>query len=377
MAAETFKKSRIKKHIIRSLILGLITVASLELVLWTIFPVRHEQRYRKEVKQNLPGLKSELIYTRNEFGLRSLSMKTKIPPPNTVRIICLGASTTDQPTQAIQDTWSGILESMLNAEFSAQGARVEIAAYGRGSETIIDRLFWARKNLLSFQPNLVIIMEGINDLCWHGGSGYTFKGIPIPKEKKGSNILEFSQIFRRFKIIKHRLLNYLALKMGKAIEWHSRNLPELRQNYKNLPYQSEIVRENDPIHEFAAGLTALLSFLSESGVEAIVIGQPVLWMENMDEEERDVLWFHVNTPNGPIRPSGKWLAEEMTRYNDVQKDLAKQNKAEYEDLDKKIPRSLEFFFDDCHFTDRGSEKVASELFPIVRAQIVSLLRREN
>ena len=129
---------------------------------------------RKSFTQDLPGLKSRLVYTRNDFGLRSLSMTTKSKGPRVVRIICLGASTTDQPTQGTEDIWSAVLERKLRAAWATRGVGIEVAAYGRGGSTVMESLSWAEKNLGGYEPDIVITLEGVNDLAWHGGAGYRF-----------------------------------------------------------------------------------------------------------------------------------------------------------------------------------------------------------
>ena len=93
---------------------------------------------------------------------------------------------------------------------------------------------------------------------------------------------------------------------------------------------------------------------------ALVLGQPVLWEAEMTADERARLWFPIFTPAGPVRPSGAWLAGEMQRFNRAQQHQAEALGATYFDLDGRIPKTLEFFFDDCHYTDAGSRRLAEE-----------------
>jgi hypothetical protein len=129
------------------------------------------------------------------------------------------------------------------------------------------------------------------------------------------------------------------------------------------------VRDPDPIDEFSHAMDALLGVLKEMQVAVIVLGQPVLWKDSMSAKEVDSLWFSVDTPDGKVRASGSWLEREMQRYNRVQEQLALHHGATYIDLDTQIPKTLEYYFDDCHFTDLGSIKAASAIFPVVIAQI--------
>ena len=343
----------------------LFIVLFLELILWLVFPVPIEQEINIKFSQNIPGLKENIVYDRNKFGFRSLSMQTREKPKNTFRVICLGASTTDQMTQNTQDTWSGILEILLNKEFGKQDIRIEVAAFGRGGETVGDRLSWVKNYLLEFQPDMVITLQGINNLA-HGGK---FSKPKYELNRIKYQCLKLSQICRRVKLIKFRIQTYFAKKSGNVVEWHSKNLPELRSKYKKLKYVKELTREPDPINSFSVEMNALLGLLGDAGIDVIVMSQPVIWKENMSLEEKELLWFPIVGSDGSVRPGTKWLAEENNRYNNAQKQVADHYNMTFLDLDKKIPKLLEFFFDDCHFTDIGSKRVADEIFAVVYEKI--------
>jgi hypothetical protein len=66
-----------------------------------------------------------------------------------------------------------------------------------------------------------------------------------------------------------------------------------------------------------------------------------------------------------VRASTAWLAREMARYNEVQARVAQRHGARYFDL--RIPQTLDMFFDDAHYTDRGSAAVADAVYPSVLA----------
>lgn len=350
----------------------------METILRFFFPIPVEQDQREMFFQNLPGLKRTIIYDKNRYGLRSISMKTMEKPTNTFRIICVGASTTEQSTQSTEDTWSGILNRMLADSLSDYNINIEVAAYGFGGPTAIERLKWVKDSILLFQPDMVILLEGINDLCWHGGPGYTFNGIPDALEKTlkrrttaGTRrlLLKYSQTARRLKILKFKLINFWRITSGSAVEWHSRNFPDLRKKYTCLPYVPEPARANDPIVEFSAVMNELVKFLTASGIDVIVAAQPVLWKAEMKKIETEALWFFVNTPDGKVRPGTEWLENEMSRYNNAGRQAAGLYGAAYVGLDSLVPRTLDYFIDDCHFTDTGNIRVAQGLFPVVKERL--------
>jgi lysophospholipase L1-like esterase len=349
-----------------------------ETFLWIVFPVSLGDRSRWVRRQSLPGLREEVVYERNEFGFRSLSMHTDRKPQGVMRVFCLGASTTDQPTQSIEDTWCAQLETNLNRRPDEEW-RVETASFGRGGWTAVDILAFATDTLSRFEPDVVILLLGINDLTWHGGASYRYSSLdsslrvaaprrlatPAPSGVRGL-CLSVSQLCRRAAIMKRAMA---ARHSEVTLEWHSDNLPALQRSYQGNPFVDIPTRPNDPFGEFRDAVDSLVAYTTGLGIATIVLGQPVLWSDSMSVEELNRLWFPLSTPEGPVRPSGRWLEEEATRYNNAQQEIARRHGSTYVDLDSWVPKTLEYFFDDCHFTDAGSRLLSTLLTPIVAAEV--------
>lgn len=361
-----------------------LTIVGLEAALWLFHPLSvFPEEWRCESTQNLPGLKPVVTYERNMFGFRALagtSARSPRKPPGVTRVICLGASTTDLPTQNAEDTWWGILEKRLNATSRSEDGRVEIWARGRGGETASDALRWARLDLLSYSPDIVVLLQGINDLCWHGGRGYSNAAdrrdiAALPQKEwwgypKWKLLLrQVSQTYRHVSALRQRWRVRQAIREGAAVEWHSSALPLLREEHLQRPCVETLPRNPDPIDEFTAQMQALLGFLGTNGIRCLVCEQPVLWGADMPEDARKSLWMPVATPSGFVRASPAWLAQEMSKYNRVQESAARQNGARFVELSSRMPRTSAVFFDDCHYTDAGNQLMADAILPALREEI--------
>ncbi len=199
---------------------GLSALLLAEAVLWIWLPLSEDSLFlSQKVKLNVPGLKSEITITRNQYGFRSLSMRTKEKGPGTIRVICLGASTTEQAAQNTKDTWSGILDRKLNEAMSKKNIRAEVAAWGYGGTKVWDGYAYCERKLLEYQPDIVITLWGINDLLINGGPNYSYGGkekrmtdlrnllIKKESEKNGRRARlktiasKYSQIYRRLILI--------------------------------------------------------------------------------------------------------------------------------------------------------------------------------
>ena len=169
------KSSSIARTITIQFVIVLAALLFADVFLWMFFPFHLDNApTNRTFEQILPGLKNRVFYESNRYGFRSLSMSQEKKPANTIRIFCIGASTTDQVTQNTEDTWCALLEKKLNKEFLQNGAHVETASFGRGGWKATDLYIWARRNMERFRPDIVITLMGINDLTWQGGPDYSY-----------------------------------------------------------------------------------------------------------------------------------------------------------------------------------------------------------
>ena len=207
---------------------------------------------------------------------------------------------------------------------------METASFGRGGWTAVDNLAFASDTLSRFEPDVVILLLGINDLTWHGGSSYHYSSLDsslrvaaprrlsTPAPSGVRRLCErLSQLCRRAAIVKRA---WAARHSKLTLEWHSDNLPALRRSYRGNPFVDSPSRPNDPFVEFRDAVDSLVSYTTGSGIATIVLGQPVLWSANMSPEELNRLWIAgeysrrtrasfgtvVTRGNGPIqqRPAG-------------------------------------------------------------------------
>jgi hypothetical protein len=324
------------------------------------------------VKQDLPGLQPEILYERDALGLRRLTLNPNHKPAGTIRILCAGASTTDQPTQDTANTWCGLLQLKLTERFSNRGVSIETATLAQGGWRVPDLIARMNDQIGILQPDIVIVLMGINDLAFNGGPGYLYTGLSDRLAAIGHRDSSLksgfwgqceavSYLCQRLNLARKVLHEWRLRRAAQVLEWHSQNLPALRREYQQYRSVDEPKREPDPLREFEDGMEHLLGLLDSQGIDAIVLGQPVLWKENMSEAERAALWFYVETPDGRVRPSGRWLIREMDQFNTAQQAIARRHGARYVDLDTRMPKNLDNFFDDCHFTDLGSRRIMSEI----------------
>jgi len=55
----------------------------------------------------------------------------------------------------------------------------------------------------------------------------------------------------------------------------------------------------------------------------------------------------------------------MNKFNNTIKNVADDNAIPFVDFDTDMPKSLEYFVDDVHFTKKGAEKMADILYQFI------------
>jgi lysophospholipase L1-like esterase len=356
-------------RVLAILVLAVVSLAGVELALRIAAPVeRCDQSTRLVFEQHTAGLAVEVVYQRNTLGLRTAGGREIDASAAQKRILCLGASTTDQAMQSWPDTWCGTLETLLNSA----GIPVQAASFGRGGMNASDAADALERLLPLVRPDLVVTLLGVNDLTWRRATPSERIGATIdcpPPVTLVERCARGSQICRRLDAAR---ASPPATAPARELEWHEANLPDIRRRFRELPPADAPAPAPESRANLAASVRRLATLIRTIGARLLVLGQPVLWKEGMTEEESARLWFPVQAgPTSFVRAPPAWLANEMRDYNRVQEDAARSNGAPYVELDDVVPKDLGSYFDDCHLTDRGSANVARAAFEPARALLRS------
>ena len=84
----------------------------------------------------------------------------------------------------------------------------------------------------------------------------------------------------------------------------------------------------------------------------------------MSEIEDSALWMTTDF-NGNFYPV-KTMISSIDKFNSKLLDICSKNNILCLDLEKELPKSLEFFYDDMHFNEKGAEFVAETLVNFIR-----------
>ena len=116
------------------------------------------------------------------------------------------------------------------------------------------------------------------------------------------------------------------------------------------------------LSSYRARLQGLVDRCRALRVRTIFMTQPTLWRRDAERQTEDLLWFG-ETSDGTYLTANK-LHEGLEAYNSVLVSVSRETGSECVDL-RPMSGVEEFFYDDCHFTERGAAEVAHRLAPVL------------
>jgi lysophospholipase L1-like esterase len=258
-----------------------------------------------------------------------------------VHVFCLGGSTTEYADKK-GGGWVGRTEKLLCERTGRQD--IIVHNLGRQWYTSLHTLINYETNLRHHKPHLVIVMHAINDLLQNADHSYLSHGA-------------FREDYGHFYGPVTRLIlnkGFLADVFGSMRLWYA-------------PPRETIETGNFPgLVPFRRNLSTLLDLAQKDGMAVALMTQPTLLKDSMSAEEQKVLHMVAVETYGPAK---KWsygtAARGMKAYNDCTRNLAKARGAALLDLAQAVPQTLEYFWDDVHYSEKTytviAEFVAGEL----------------
>ena len=374
--------------LIKILLPTILTLILIEAILWLGFPQGNQPAIDIEMTQDIPGLSPTVHFQKNHLGLRTHSIHSFKKEPGTYRIIILGASTAEQATHSNDKTWGLLLEKHLQQALPDQN--IEVGIFATGGTKTHELLRWCHRQLPKLQPDLLITLLGINNLATdrlflETNSQNSLLASIEQQSTPIERLSEHSQIARYLRNIRNNneRLNYT--KENQGANFDVAGLSHFRNQYWQTPLQHH--PEAFPTELFTAQCRWLFTTLDQLQIPSLTLTQPALFKPALDYQqnhdqikllqpsspasnqnhltELQSLWFLVNTANGLTRYQPSHMQAALNRLNEAQTTLASKHQRATFPLHEKFPSNNLHFFDDCHFTDQGSEVLAEMIAPAV------------
>jgi lysophospholipase L1-like esterase len=322
----------------------------------------------------LPGVDGPSRFTTNADGLRAEARR----PEHAYRILAIGGSTTESLYLDDTETWPHLLQQRLGA---ARGrADVWVGNAGKSGLNSRHHVVQALQLLPQLpQMDVVLVLAGVNDLHHRLSLDTDFR--PIDQEPRSA----FADLYARaFDVrpapqplwqpvqLARRVAQLLARWGGEAepvelIQDDAGRVYEKWRRHRSeaTRWRSALPNLDSALREYAANLHTIADIAQRHGARVVFVTQPVMWDAQLGAAERALLWLggvgEFQREPGHEYYRAEALAEGMARYNTALLEVCAVRGLDCVDLAGALPRDTRSFYDDCHFNEAGSRRVATLL----------------
>lgn len=256
----------------------------------------------------------------------------------TFRVLCLGGSTTRNERLDTMERYPSVLHQILNKKFPNR--KVEVVNAGMdwytSKHTNINYTLYAR----GFQPDVVVVMHGINDLY----RSFSPKSLAV-----GDYQNDYSHFYGP------------SIGGAKPPSFESLIRALIRKFWFTPSFDpsSFDISAFKSLNDFSKYMGNLVELLENDGAEVLLVSQPYLYKSEMSAAEEKELWMDRSmcVVDGKY-PNGETMALAMDAYNMKTASIAAKYKTTFVHGEPALSKDLEHFVDDVHYTPLGAKKLA-------------------
>jgi len=276
-------------------------------------------------------------------------------PPDSVRILTLGGSTTEDLGKAEAERYPNVLQALLQ-----HGGLATVEVQNRGRQW-----YTSRHSLIDYvsycptAPDVVVVMHGINDMI----RSFAPREFALGDYRADYSHFYGPDIQAARPLPLERMIGDRVLAHPRGA-WFSRLREPVELDYPVERFVS--------IASFERYLRRLVRVATHDGAAVVLVTQPSLYKPAMSASEAHKLWLQrmMFVTEGRFGrkqyASPASLARAMHAFNDVVRTVATSEHATLADPDARVPKDLTHFTDDCHFTAQGSRVVAQTIAEAIR-----------
>jgi lysophospholipase L1-like esterase len=315
--------------------------------------------------QVLPGTSSPMRFSTNRVGMRAREWD-----PAARRVLCVGGSTTICFYLDDDKAWPQRLMALLNEGGASPPAWV--GNVGKSGLDTYHHLELLRRLPEAAQVDLVIVLAGVNDLA---------HSVRVPHHSRrrlaassvfdaGGTLNPTQPYFKQ--AFSYRALRGLARVAGRSSideeDERGRSYAQRRERRRRAAKDYPLPPLDADLRLYQENLAAIAALARASGSRVLFLTQPTIWQDPMPPELEALTWFRTLGGTGRTLSSPD-LARGMALFNQAMLDFCReQPAAECLDLAPLIPKDAVHFYDDEHFTEAGSERVARAVADYLRAK---------
>lgn len=282
-----------------------------------------------------PG--DQVYRSTNSWGFRGPEFSV-VKPPGVIRIVCLGASTTEG-INADHETYPHYLQQELNRLLPRR--RIEVLNAGHHNQAIEDLLEILRQRVLPLDPDIVLFYEATNDIAWWEFSRRDYSCDPASCLKMAYQGL-FTVLYRNSAAV-GGIAKRVGWRLPERPLWHKFDDASPKQSAAHYRGVLRRIAEETRGHGSRIVLASFVT-LAHEGL-------------TVRREEHPWLFDFITLRRHPFTPG------EVDRvygyFNEIVRDVAREYSAPFVDTAREFPRDPKYFpYDDHHFSAEGNRILA-------------------
>ncbi|HVA49205.1 MAG TPA: hypothetical protein VNH11_22770 [Pirellulales bacterium] len=313
----------------------------------------------------------------NRWGFRGDDL-TQAKGDDAFRVFVLGGSTVYCGTVLYEQSHCRLLEMRLQAAYPQYHIEVQnLGADWHATEHDTIKLLFLGQD---FSPDLVITFHGINDLVRS-----------LSPDALGDG--PYCSDYR----------HYLGATAHMAARWQKVSASmttgpwcsDLRFDQVRLtgPYGQGLggvksffvpkarpveINEWQSLPAFERNLRDFVAIARSKGMQVLLATQPSLYRDDLTESQQQSLVFPLTHYYDGKRPSLHSMVEGMRLFNDATRRLASEAGVGFVDLERQMPKTTDYLYDDVHYTPAGNELIANAFADdIIESKMIDRVMQER
>ena len=272
-------------------------------------------------------------------------------PADVLRIVAIGASTTEQSDIDDRKTWTWLVAEDLSAVL---GRKVEMINTGV-SGTRGPQYYAALRGSEAYAPDVALFLLGIND--WNAAIKTAYRP---PTERVLRLFLPFSffdsVLFNTFMAARGAVVALTGIAPDPGQIWEDDGRFLYRQN-NSLERTRKLGRPSDSVDDdYAVWIGRIMGECKRRAILCLFIEQPTAYAADIEAGLRRRLWMTPTSENYTLSLDD--MRRTAATYNAFLADAARKAGLPFCATVPSFPSRLAFFYDDCHFTTEGSRRLA-------------------
>lgn len=320
------------------------------------------------------GVQGPSLYNVNSMGVRGREWGPD--RGSEYRVLCLGGSATECLITDQRRVWTSLLEQRLGRR--PDGGQSWVGNIGRSGLNTRHHVLQMRRLLGVYDPDAVVLLAGVNDLSSRlrqGDSGeplspqgpenqsaLTRQAFAVHPGRFGSEWADDPWLKRTRLWLLLRHVKYQVLKQPEDQDQEGLYLRRWRALRAAGGRVARLPPLGPALDEHARNLREIVRLGRAHGASVLLVTQPALWRAGLTEDEKALLWMggvgEFRSRPGAVYFEPEALAGGLDAYNERMLEVCRDLGAACLDLGAAVPRTTEYFWDDCHLTDKAQVLVA-------------------